>query len=140
MTRTVSDNFATPMHMDPWGTGGARLKVTSVRYFETRRGTGYQVKTNVDGIEIWNDGEGGPIFLEGSSRDLLPYKHLTEKDLHKLIDDFENDKTPLKKFRVFLEEELGGATSIIVHEKSEENLRSRLNGLPLMKVEEVTDE
>jgi hypothetical protein len=118
----------------------SNLKVTSVRYFETRRGTGYQVKTNVDGIEIWNDGEGGPIFLEGSSRDLLPYKHLTEKDLHKLIDNFENDKTPLKKFRIFLEEELGGATSIIAHEKSEENLRSRLNGLPLMKVEEVTDE
>ena len=70
------------------------LKVTSVRYFETRRGTGYQVKTNVDGIEIWNDGEGGPIFLEGSARDLLPYKHLTEDDLHKLIDEFE--KGPFK--------------------------------------------
>ena len=115
------------------------LKVTSVRYFETRRGTGYQVKTNVDGIEIWNDGEGGPIFLEGSSRDLLPYKHLGENDLHKLIDEFENDKTPLKKFRIFLEEELGGATSMIVHEKSEEKLRSRLHGLPLLKVEEAED-
>jgi hypothetical protein len=66
------------------------LKVTSVRYFETRRGTGYEVKTNVDGIEIWNDGTGGPIFLEGSARDLLPYKHLTEDDLHKLIDEFES--------------------------------------------------
>lgn len=70
----------------------SNLKVTSVRYFETRRGTGYEVKTNVDGIEIWNDGTGGPIFLEGSARDLLPYKHLTEDDLHKLIDEFENEK------------------------------------------------
>ena len=121
------------------------LKVTSVRYFETRRGTGYQCKTNVECdpgevIEIWNDGMGGETFLEGSARDLLPYKHLTEDDLHKLIDEFEKDKTPLKKFRIFLEEELGGATSMIVHEKSEENLRSRLHGLPLVKVEEVTDE
>ena len=117
------------------------LKVTSIRYFETRRGTGYEVKTNVDGIEIWNDGEGGPIFLEGSSRDLLPYKHLGEADLHKLIDEFENDKTPLKKFRIFLEEpgEVG-FSSMIVHEKSEEKLRSRLHDLPLVRVEEVTDE
>ena len=117
------------------------LKVLSIRYFETRRGTGYQAKTNVDGVEIWNDGMGGCTFLEGDNAH--KYKHLDwdgEDKMDELIDQFEKCETPLKKFRIFLEEELGGATSMIVHEKSEEKLRSRLHGLPLLKVEEVTDE
>ena len=117
------------------------LKVLSIRYFDTRRGVGYQAKTNVDGVEIWNDGDGGCTFLDGENAH--KYKHLDwdgEDKMDKLIDEFENDKTPLKKFRIFLEEELGGATSMIVYEKSEEKLRSRLHGLPLLKVEEVTDE
>ena len=117
------------------------LKVLSIRYFETRRGTGYQAKTNVDGVEIWNDGMGGCTFLEGDNAH--KYKHLDwdgEDKMDELIDQFEKCETPLKKFRIFLEEELGGATSTIVHEKSEEKLRSRLHGLPLLKVEEVTDE
>lgn len=76
------------------------LKVTEVRYFETRRGTGYQVKTNIDGVEIWNDGMGGDTFLEGSSRDTLPYRHLTESDLHLLIDNFEKQHKPDKMYLV----------------------------------------
>ena len=118
------------------------LKVLSIRYFETRRGVGYQAKTNDDGVEIWNDGMGGCTFLEGDNAH--KYKHLDwdgEDKMDELIDEFEKDKTPLKKFRIFLEEpgEVG-FSSMIVHEKSEEKLRSRLHGLPLLKVEEVTDE
>jgi len=69
------------------------LKVTSVRYFETRRGVGYQAKTNVDGVEIWNDGMGGCTFLEGDNAH--KYKHLDwdgEDKMDKLIDEFENEK------------------------------------------------
>jgi hypothetical protein len=33
-----------------------KLTVTSVRYFETRRGLGYEAKTSVPGVSIWNDG------------------------------------------------------------------------------------
>ena len=32
------------------------MEVTNVRYFETNRGLGYQCKTNIKGVEIWNDG------------------------------------------------------------------------------------
>ena len=39
------------------------LKVTSVKYFETRRGVGYTCKTNVKGVEIYNDGQGGDTYL-----------------------------------------------------------------------------
>lgn len=68
----------------------SKLKVTSVRYFETRRGLGYQAKTNVDGVEIWNDGMGGCTFLEGEN--IHKYKHLDwdgEDGMDKLIDEFE---------------------------------------------------
>jgi len=41
------------------------LIVTGVRYFETRRGIGYQCKTNL-GFEIWNDGDGGATYISGA--------------------------------------------------------------------------
>lgn len=39
------------------------LKVTSVRYFETNRGVGYECKTNMDDVEILNDGNGGGTYV-----------------------------------------------------------------------------
>ena len=42
------------------------LTVTKIRYFETRRGVGYECQTNVKGITIWNDGNGGITFLDGA--------------------------------------------------------------------------
>lgn len=118
-----------------------KLKVTSIRYFDTRRGLGYQCQTNWDKVEVWNDGCGGETFLEvPDGKTAAKFKDIDSDQLEKLIDEFENDKTPLKKFRIFLEEELGGATSLIIHEKSEENILSRFHDLPLLKVEEVTDE
>jgi len=51
------------------------MKVTSVRYFETRRGLGYQCKTNIKDIEIWNDGNGGGTYIDGDLKKLItPYK------------------------------------------------------------------
>ena len=64
-----------------------KLKVTSYREFNTRRGVGYECKTNVKGIEIWNDGNGGGTFIENSERN-DEYHHLTEYQLEILIDEF----------------------------------------------------
>ena len=40
------------------------LEVTSLRYFETRRGTGYECKTNIPNVVIWNDGMGGGTYFD----------------------------------------------------------------------------
>ena len=39
------------------------IEVTDVRYFQTRRGLGYECKTNIEGVSIWNDGFGGGTYL-----------------------------------------------------------------------------
>jgi hypothetical protein len=59
------------------------LEVTSVRYFETRRGLGYQCKTNVNSVEIWNDGNGGATYTTSGGHTLH------ESDLERLIDNYE---------------------------------------------------
>lgn len=72
-----------------------KLQVTSVRYFETNRGLGYQAKTNVPTVEIWNDGHGGCTYLEGSATNVAPYKQLdwdNEDQLEELIDHYEGIK------------------------------------------------
>jgi len=67
-----------------------KLKVTSIRYFNTRRGLGYQCKTNVKGIEIWNDG-GACTFIERTKADAPKHYSLeyTEVELEMLIDKYE---------------------------------------------------
>jgi hypothetical protein len=65
------------------------LKVTAIKYNETRRGISYIAKTNVKGVEIVNDGMGGATFLEGSWKDIKPYNNLDEWDLEDLINDYE---------------------------------------------------
>jgi hypothetical protein len=75
------------------------LKVTSVRYFETRRGLGYECRTNVKGLSIWNDGNGGGTYFSGneyskSGREIGIYsKKYNEQELESLIDEYENVKT-----------------------------------------------
>lgn len=70
------------------------LQVTSVRYFETRRGLGYECKTNVRGIAIWNDGNGGQTFVDGNqyTQDYSVVHKYNEKysdqELEKLIDQY----------------------------------------------------
>ncbi len=65
------------------------LKVTSVRYFETRRGVGYECKTNNKFVQIWNDGQGGNTYLDGDAGNLNPYRELRDMDLEELIDEYE---------------------------------------------------
>lgn len=75
------------------------LKVTSVRYFETRRGLGYECKTNVKEVSVWNDGNGGGTYLRGnehttSGRVIGDYsRKYNEQQLESLIDKYENIKT-----------------------------------------------
>ena len=61
------------------------MKVVNVRYFNTRRGLGYECKTNTDKT-IWNDGTGGGTYIDG----LHEYNGLTgmklENYLESLID------------------------------------------------------
>jgi hypothetical protein len=70
-----------------------QLKVISIRYFKTRRGLGYQCKTNVKGLEIWNDGQGGGTYLEGSSPIWVCKKEPTEFELEDLINEYEGVKS-----------------------------------------------
>lgn len=79
------------------------IKVTSVRYFETRRGIGYQCETNL-GFEIWNDGDGGGTYATGAGvlpnrtvREILrkafpdadPQSYEIERELESLINKYE---------------------------------------------------
>lgn len=75
------------------------LEVINVRYYETRRGIGYEAKTNVKGISIWNDGQGGGTYLD-YNKDTTDFKLLneyknvyerlySEQYLEKLIDTYE---------------------------------------------------
>jgi len=72
------------------------LQVTSVRYFETRRGVGYECKTNVRGISIWNDGNGGQTFVDGNkyTQDYSVVRKYnadySDDQLEKLIDKYES--------------------------------------------------
>ena len=65
------------------------MKVTNIRYFRTNKGVGYQCKTNIEGIEIWNDGNGGATYVDGKFKYLT--KEYTEWDLEDLIDSYENN-------------------------------------------------
>ena len=73
-----------------------QLKVTGVRYFETRRGLGYECKTNVKGLAIWNDGNGGGTYLSSSDYDIMKGRDVAkyeeeygETDLEHLINVYE---------------------------------------------------
>ena len=65
------------------------MRVTNIRYFETNRGLGYQCKTNINGIEIWNDGNGGATYLDGTFKSTKNFEHLSEEQLEGLIDEYE---------------------------------------------------
>jgi hypothetical protein len=65
------------------------MKVTSVKYFETTKGVAFRCKTNIKGIEICNDGNGGATYIDGNSNKLI--KQYTEWDLEDLIDEYENE-------------------------------------------------
>ncbi|QDP58434.1 MAG: hypothetical protein Unbinned6046contig1000_3 [Prokaryotic dsDNA virus sp.] len=67
----------------------AKLEVTNVRYFQTRRGTGYECTTNVKNVIIWNDGDGGGTWIPPHKPYTIPYHEMKSMELESLIDDYE---------------------------------------------------
>lgn len=67
-----------------------KLEVKSVRYFDTRRGVGYECKTNIDNVQIWNDGEGGGTYVTGDPKIIRQLENLYESHLEKLINNYES--------------------------------------------------
>ena len=65
------------------------LKVIKVRYFETRRGTGYECKTNKLNVFIWNDGNGGGTYIAPYYPYTKDYDEMTEEQMENLIDQYE---------------------------------------------------
>jgi len=65
------------------------INIKKIRYFETRQGVGYEVKT--DKGTIWNDGTGGATYFvpDYPRYNNNQFRHLTEWDLEALIDKFE---------------------------------------------------
>ena len=56
--------------------------VKNIRYFETRRGLGYEVKTNQG--TIWNDGQGGETYVDDWKG-----KDYSEDELENILDEYE---------------------------------------------------
>lgn len=55
------------------------MNVVSIRYFETRRGVGYEALTDFGGT-IWNDGDGGGTYIVPTD-----YRLITNGELHNLL-------------------------------------------------------
>ena len=66
------------------------LEVKAIRYFETRRGLGYECQTNIQGVEIWNDGMGGGTFIPPYYPHTKDYNEMTESQLERVIDKYES--------------------------------------------------
>ena len=66
-----------------------RVEVVDIRYFQTRRGLGYECKTNIEGVSIWNDGLGGGTYLHTYKNDFMKF---TEDELEDLINQYEFNK------------------------------------------------
>ena len=67
-----------------------KIIVQNIRYFRTRRGLGYEPKTNLG--TIWNDGNGGCTYFEPDYDKGLKnsdFDHLTEDYLENLLNIFE---------------------------------------------------
>jgi hypothetical protein len=60
-----------------------KIKISKIKYFETRRGVGYIVTTNVG--HIYNDGNGGETYVDGNWKG----ENLTEWELEDLINEYE---------------------------------------------------
>ena len=66
-----------------------KLKITEIRYFETRRGVGYECQTNEDGVTICNDGMGGMTFIQGTWSKIKRHQYLRDIHLEEMINEFE---------------------------------------------------
>ena len=87
--------------MENHSTKNTKLKVVGVRYYNTRRGVGYECKTNIDGVKIWNEGNGGGTFVEGykiAVRSGIKKERLDDEwHLESLIDDYEHEQELTKE-------------------------------------------
>jgi len=64
------------------------MKVKSIRYFETRRGLGYEAKTEFG--TIWNDGNGGSTYFEHNGTEQgKKFRNTSEDELEHYINVFE---------------------------------------------------
>ena len=63
------------------------LKVTSIRYFETNRGVGYDAKTKYG--SILNDGNGGATYFYPKNSEGKKFRELSEWELESAIDTYE---------------------------------------------------
>lgn len=70
------------------------LKVTGVKYFNTRRGIAYRCTTNIGGLTIENDGNGGGTYLFNYGRiDNMDYVRMyNENQLEELINEYEESQ------------------------------------------------
>ena len=59
------------------------IKISKIKYFETRRGIGYIVTTNVG--NIYNDGNGGGTYVDGNWKG----EELNEFELEDIINKYE---------------------------------------------------
>ena len=59
------------------------IKISKIKYFETRRGVGYIVTTNVG--NIYNDGNGGGTYVDGNQKG----EDLNEFELEDIINKYE---------------------------------------------------
>ena len=57
------------------------MKILNIRYWETRRGIGYEAVTDFGGT-IWNDGDGGGTYLMPTWK---KERYLTNAQLHDLL-------------------------------------------------------
>jgi len=60
------------------------IKISKIKYFETRRGVGYIVTTNVG--NIYNDGNGGETYVDGNWKG----EDLNEFELEDIINKYES--------------------------------------------------
>ena len=83
-----------------------KIKVTNIRYFDTRRGVGYECETNVKGLSIWNDGDGGSTYFECdfkncNRKEIGRLERIySEWDLEKMIDKYEGVNNKLLKYKL----------------------------------------
>ena len=65
-----------------------KLVVKSIRYFEARKGTGYEAKTQFG--TIWNNGDGGGTYFEydGTNKGKV-FRDTPEWELEEYINIFE---------------------------------------------------
>ena len=74
------------------------LEVTSIEYYETRRGIAFTAHTKNKDVIIYNDGDGSATYCRILSLDdnVRAYYKLMPSELDALIDEFENKNQSCK--------------------------------------------